>query len=495
MPQPLQTQRSLGRATLPWLAMLLSLALSATATPRFRLVFPFQLYRSGEVSPCLGELEADLSQSLDLYVVVRHRDAQGKVVAQCARPDGTLVPTLAAYRTGTTLRRGQNPFGNLRQPVIDTGVKQAVTWTVYSLPAGTAVPNSAVLVHGGATVPVPTMVPVVSSAYSNPWLRFAFVQASGIQGRMRLRAEISDEGKRFRCVVDDSDLSDFWQLPGPKLILIAGLGCSARAWVGDPDLFVLNGSIDYRRRGILSDPDLLKHYRHVAFFEYPSAGDLGGEEIAGRLRAAMRHARPEDRIDMIGHSMGGMVARHFIEVDGGHRVVDRAVFLQTPLNGLSNGVHDELAHVVPTGLLSGALAQVSPLSKMLKGSPYYERLNGPWLRHEPPTSPHGFGTCRYYCVAGGVYGSGRDPRRIDGWFDQQSDAFPTEIKATSALWLPLGGGPFAAIDPTGEHELLTVSRSKEQDLYVGHVSFIFFMADEQRNGSARWIASRLWPTP
>jgi len=182
-----------------------------------------------------------------------------------------------------------------------------------------------------------------------------------------------------------------------------------------------------------------------------------------------------------------------VEAEGGHQVIDRAVFMQTPLNGLSNTMHDELAGLLPTTLLNGTLAAVSPLSKMLRGSPYYERLNAPWLRHDPLASANGFGTCRYYCVAAGVYGSGRDPRRTEGWFDNQSDAFPTEIKATSALWFPLGGGGFGELDPTGEHELLLTSPSTERNRYLQHVSYIFYLADDERNGTARWLRTRLWP--
>jgi hypothetical protein len=112
---------------------------------------------------------------------------------------------------------------------------------------------------------------------------------------------------------------------------------------------------------------------------------------------------------------------------------------------------------------------------------------------DPPRSATGFGACRYYCVAAGVYGSGRDPKRAAGWFDQQSDAFPDEIKATSALWLPLGKGPVGELDPTGQHELLLTSSSRALDRYIWHISFIFHMADDERNGAARWLRSRLWP--
>ena len=472
----------------------LAFGLAAAARPVLSVAFPFQLYRSGESSPCLYNLAGPgLPGMVDLYAVVTYTDAAGTRATRYAGPTGQLGEGAVPYRPRVRLAAGQSPLGCLSQPSFACGTTHPVTWWLYTLPAGTQVAELGELARGSLSQMAPTQTTVAAEAFSRPWENFAFLQSTSLVGGIRLRAEVSEEGRRFRCVVDEGSLEDFWRLPGPKLVLIAGLGCGARAWIGDEAKFVLEGKVDYRRQGILCYPELLKHYRHVAIFDYPSAGALDGPEIGGRIREAFRYARPEDRIDLIGHSMGGMVVRQFVEAEGGHQVIDRAVFMQTPLNGLSNTMHDELAGLLPTTLLNGTLAAVSPLSKMLRGSPYYERLNAPWLRHDPLASANGFGTCRYYCVAAGVYGSGRDPRRTEGWFDNQSDAFPTEIKATSALWFPLGGGGFGELDPTGEHELLLTSPSTERNRYLQHVSYIFYLADDERNGTARWLRTRLWP--
>ncbi len=472
----------------------LFLGLAALAKPELSLAFPFQLYRSGETSPCLyGLAKPGLPQPVDLYAVVTYPDSAGNRVVLYAGLDGKLGDRLAPYRQNLRLAAGQAPLAELPQPAFATDAIHAVTWWLYALPAGSRPADVGELARKSLNQMVPARTLVVSQPYSRPWEKFAFLQSTTLTGGIRLWAEVSDEGKHFRWVVDDSTLEGFWRLPGPKLVLIPGLGCGARAWVEDPHSLILEGKVSSRSDGILAAAELMKHYRYVALAEYPSAGALDGPEIAGRIKEAFRHARPEDRIDLIGHSMGGLVVRQFVERDGGHRVIDRAVMMESPLNGLSNGIHDELANFLPTNLLNGTLAAVSPLSKMLRGSPYYDQLNGPWLRHDPLASAAGFGTCRYYCIAAGVHGSGTDPRRADGWFDQQSDAFPTEIKATSALWLPLGGGGFGELDSTGQHELLLVSPSPERDRYIWHVSFIFHMADDARNGSARWLTARLWP--
>jgi len=489
-------QRTSTAGALPRLLILLAaLGGALTAAPGLSVSFPFQLYRSGEAAPVLCNLtEALGADKVDLYAVVTYAGPDGARALRFADSDGQLSKRPVRYRKAATLAVGQTPLGYLRQPVITAGISLRVSWWLYALPAGTEARTVADLARGSLNQMRPASTAVASHSWSHPWEQFALLQSTSLLGGMRLRAEISAEGRRFRCVVGPSIPQRFWQLPGPKLILVAGLGCGARAWAGNAGMLVLQGQTDPRRRGILCYPELLKHYRHVAVFEYPSAGALDGPEIAGRLLAALRHARPADRIDMIGHSMGGVVVRHFIEANGGHQVIDNAVFLQTPLNGLSNGLHSGLAGFLPSRVLDNALGAVSPLNKMLRGSAYYQRLNTPWLRGAPPTSTTGFGACRYYCVAAGVHGSGRDPRHATGWFDYQSDAFPTEIKATSALWLPLGGGQTGTLDSTGTHELLLTSPARDQDRYIEHVSFIFYMADDTRNGTARWLRQRLWPS-
>jgi len=490
MPQRTVTTGALSRL----LVLLAALAGALTAAPRLSISFPFQLYRSGENTPALYNLSERLGPGkVDLYAVLTYAGPDGARVLRYANSDGQLGARPVRYRKAAQLAVGQTPLGYLRQPVITAGISRRVSWWLYALPAGTEAQAVADLGRNSLNQMSPANTAVASRSWSNPWEQFALLQSTSLIGGMRLRTEVSADGRRFRCVVGPSIPQRFWQLPGPKLILVAGLGCGARAWAGNAGMLVLQGRTDPRRRGILCYPELLKHYRHVAIFEYPSAGALDGPEIAGRLLAALRHARPADRIDMIGHSMGGVVVRHFIEAGGGHQVIDNAIFLQTPLNGLSNGVYSGLAGLLPSRMLDNALGAVSPLNKMLRGSAYYKRLNAPWIQGAPPTSATGFGTCRYYCVAGGVHGSGRDPRRAAGWFDYQSDAFPTEIKAASALWLPLGGGAFGELDPTGRHELLLTSAAEDQDRYIGHVSFIFYMADDTRNGTARWLRERLWP--
>jgi len=74
--------------------------------------------------------------------------------------------------------------------------------------------------------------------------------------------------------------------------------------------------------------------RQVATFNYPSDGPI--DEDSARLAAALidlRHSYPGLRLDIIAHSMGGLVARDYIEGPDYHGGVDRLIMLGTPNAG------------------------------------------------------------------------------------------------------------------------------------------------------------------
>lgn len=454
--------------------------------------FPFQIYRSAARSAVFANLRGGgFAVPVDLYATVR-AVAGGETFF--AAPDGRLEEAPVPFRRKLVWEEGgQRPLGYLVQPVFETGQEHVVEWRFHAVPAGSPVESPGALARLNLVRSPPAALFVASRPFSRPWERFAFLRAHLAEGGISMYAEVLDEGRQFAGYAGPDAAERLWQLPGPKLILVAGLGCDARIWVRDFERFAAEGRVDPARHELLSYAPLLRQYRYVAFFEYRSAGALDGPEILGRLTEAMRGARPEDRIDMVGHSMGGMVVRCFVELAEGHRVVDHAVLLQAPLNGVNPAPYQGLARVLPAPFLAETLGSVSPLSSMLAGSSFYRRLNGPWERGEPPTSPTGYGTCRYFCVAAGVHGSGSDPGSTADWFDRQSVAMPTDITARSALWLPLGGGEPGELDPTGWHEVLLVSDSPAHDRYIEHISYVFHMGNEERNGSARWLLSRLWP--
>ncbi len=472
-----------------------SIPVQAHTPPELSVAFPFQFCRSGEQTAGLVSIRhGRLDGPVDLYAIATFPLQEGQSVVRCADASGTLTETPVPCRTVQQPSRGQMAI-KLNQPAIPWGRVHQVAWSVVAVRAGSKPGDFDELAKMNLARSKPYELAIASTPHSHPWSRFSMTQSMGIAGGIGFFAEVCDEGRRFACHAGADAAERLWQKPGPKLILIAGLGCSGRAWVGDPQQFVVEGRMPPQHQGLLACQSLVRNYRWVAFFEYPSANAVDGAAILGKLCEAMRQAQPDDRIDMVGHSMGGLVTRCFVELGNGHRVVDNAVFLQTPLNGVSNGLHQQLTALAPAAAMDGLLNRLSPLARLLRGSELFKRLNEPWLRNEPPVSPGGFAGCRYLSVAAGVFGSGQDPRSAAGWYDFQSEALPTEITAATALWLPLGGGGPGELDPTGEHEVLLVSRSPEQDPYLRHASFVFHMADDRHNGAGRWLADRLWPEP
>jgi pimeloyl-ACP methyl ester carboxylesterase len=101
----------------------------------------------------------------------------------------------------------------------------------------------------------------------------------------------------------------------PLVVLIHGLDSDSDMW----------GSL----AGLLAHDD-----RQVATFGYPSDGPI--DEDADRLAASLfslRQSYPGLRIDLIAHSMGGLVAREYVEGADYHGGVDRLIMLGTPNGG------------------------------------------------------------------------------------------------------------------------------------------------------------------
>lgn len=106
-------------------------------------------------------------------------------------------------------------------------------------------------------------------------------------------------------------------VPRRPVVLVHG-------WVHNRSAFVLMQRV-LRRAGL----------GPVRTFEYPSVtSDLNA--VAGRLGAVVEDAvghAPEDTCVLIGHSMGGLVARQYVQELGGHEIVDTVVTMGTPHRG------------------------------------------------------------------------------------------------------------------------------------------------------------------
>ncbi len=109
----------------------------------------------------------------------------------------------------------------------------------------------------------------------------------------------------------------------------------------------------------------------VTIFGLPGSGlgDIG--TISGNLAskvAAVRARTGAARVDLIGHSQGGLVIRHFLKYRGGASVVDSAISLGAPHYGAA------VANLL-TLLGLGTCAGVVACRQMTIGSPFLAALN------------------------------------------------------------------------------------------------------------------------
>jgi triacylglycerol esterase/lipase EstA (alpha/beta hydrolase family) len=98
----------------------------------------------------------------------------------------------------------------------------------------------------------------------------------------------------------------------PMVVLVHGLDCDRANWYAMAQL-------------------LLDQGYQVAYFTYASDGPLEeNAQLLTRDMTALREQFPEMRLDVIAHSMGGLVARRYIEGDDYAGGVDHLVLLGTP---------------------------------------------------------------------------------------------------------------------------------------------------------------------
>lgn len=104
-------------------------------------------------------------------------------------------------------------------------------------------------------------------------------------------------------------------------------------------------------------------FAHVCSWNYsPFLPDIAqGAADLGRHIERICEQTGHDRVHVVGHSLGGLIARYHVQRQGGDRRIDTLVTLGTPHKG------SILAHVMPT-----------PLVRQLRpGSPVLQELEGP----------------------------------------------------------------------------------------------------------------------
>lgn len=133
-----------------------------------------------------------------------------------------------------------------------------------------------------------------------------------------------------------------------------------------PPRSISAGRVTYMLHGYFAPPSVLWPLRRyledkvegeVVIFGY--GGPMDVEHQARRFARFVDRTHPEGRVDLVGHSFGGLVARYWAQELGGAGRVDRLVTLATPHHGTSS------AHLLPA---ARELRPGSPLLRRLEAT-------------------------------------------------------------------------------------------------------------------------------
>src|SRR5262249_11740291 len=83
----------------------------------------------------------------------------------------------------------------------------------------------------------------------------------------------------------------------------------------------------------------LRRLGHGPFFafDYQSFGPIeASARSLGELVEKVVESTGAERVDLVCHSLGGLVARAYVDLQGGHRRVGRVITLGTPHRGLAH---------------------------------------------------------------------------------------------------------------------------------------------------------------
>ncbi|MET9969772.1 alpha/beta fold hydrolase [Streptomyces sp. NPDC006356] len=132
-----------------------------------------------------------------------------------------------------------------------------------------------------------------------------------------------------------------------------------------PPVVLLHGFIDNRSVFVLLRRSLAQHGRHqVESLNYsPLTCDIrAAAELLGRHIEGICERTGSSQVDVVGHSLGGLIARYYVQCLGGDLRVRTLVTLGTPHSG---------TRVVP-------LANAHPIVRQMRpGSPVLEELSRP----------------------------------------------------------------------------------------------------------------------
>ena len=124
-------------------------------------------------------------------------------------------------------------------------------------------------------------------------------------------------------------------------------------------VLLVHGLVDNRSVFSVMQRSLRRRgFAHVGTWNYsPLLTDVarGAADLGTHIERICEQTG-HDRVHVVGHSLGGLIARHYVQRQGGDRRVESLVTLGTPHRG------SVLAHVVPTPLIR----QLRPGSPLLR---------------------------------------------------------------------------------------------------------------------------------
>lgn len=124
-------------------------------------------------------------------------------------------------------------------------------------------------------------------------------------------------------------------------------------------VLLVHGLVDNRSVFTVMSRNLRRRgFAHVCTWNYsPRLTDVArGARELGRQIERICEQTGYDRVHVVGHSLGGLIARYYLQKQGGHRRVESLVTLGTPHQG------SVWAHVVPTPLIR----QLRPGSEIIE---------------------------------------------------------------------------------------------------------------------------------
>jgi pimeloyl-ACP methyl ester carboxylesterase len=136
-------------------------------------------------------------------------------------------------------------------------------------------------------------------------------------------------------------------------------------------VLLVHGLIDNRSVFSVMQRSLRRRgFAHVCTWNYsPLLTDVarGAADLGGHIERICEQTG-YDRVHVVGHSLGGLIARYHVQRQGGDRRVESLVTIGTPHEG------SVLAHVVPTPLIR-QLRPGSPLMRELAEPAPHSRTN------------------------------------------------------------------------------------------------------------------------